>query len=114
MPTIAVARRLRLLEAQYATFGEPALWYAPLMAPTRLVVRRIEDQDVVDFGASSRTSTTSIWIRVRVSEHGLVAKGDRVEILDEAGVVIDTYRIIDKPLRQRFGLEWRCEAEPSS
>ena len=109
----AVDRRKRLLEAQYRAFGEPARWTPPAGAPVAVTVRRAEEDNVVDFGQSSRTSTTSVWIRVRTADIGLTAKNDQVEILDpQTGEVIDTYKIIDKPQRLRFGLEWRCEAAP--
>jgi hypothetical protein len=101
-----------LLESIYRTFGEPANWLSAVGEPIYgLSVRRTAEEDIpVEFGASSRAVVERIVLRVRVAEAPGPAKGDRVEILDD-GEVIGAYLVTDRPLKVRFGLEWKVEVK---
>jgi len=105
-------RRARLLEAVYRTWGEPAGWM-PVAGDliTGIKVRRTSEEDVpVEFGSHSRAVVERVVLRVRAAEVPRPAKGDRIEILDD-GQVVGAYIITDRPLKVRFGMEWRFEVE---
>lgn len=107
------SRRARTLESVYRAWGEPAGWISVNGdVITGIRVRRIaQEEDVVDYGGNSRAVVERIVLRVRVSEVSTARKGDRIEIMDDAGEVIGAYQVADRPLRARMGQEWRVEVE---
>lgn len=111
--SLPASRRARALEAVYRAWGEPAGWISTTGDVfTGIRVRRIaQEEDVVDYGGNSRAVVERIVLRVRVSEVPRALKGDRIEIMDDAGEVIDVYRVADRPLKARMGQEWRVEVE---
>lgn len=103
----------RLLAGVYRAFGEAARWIPSAGDPVEGIrVRRTADEDAgMDFGSGSRALVDRIVLRVRVSELAAPAKGGRLEILDDDGEVIGAYVVADRPLKVRYGQEWRIEAE---
>lgn len=109
-------RRARLLVTIYRAFGEPAVWQPVTGDPvTGIRIRRAAEEDVpVEFGSNSRAVVERIVLRVRVSEVANPVMGSRFDVLDDDGEVIGGYIVADRPLKVRFGLEWRVEVEVAS
>lgn len=107
------ARRQRLLDASYATFGEPARYVPPTGSPVEgISVRRSTDEDVpVEFGANSQAIVDRVVLRVRVAEVATLVRGGRIEILDALGDLVGAYLVSNRARKVRFDQEWRAEVE---
>lgn len=101
-------RRARLLDAVYRAYGEASVWTpAGGGVSSTPVVRRQAGDQVVSWGDSQAVMGTLI-LRVRRSEMAAPGEGDLVAIAP------DTFKVIAEPRLEPIGLEWLCEAAPTS
>ncbi len=99
----------RMTDSIFARGGEDASW-RPGGTGAAIACKVLRTQpDAVDSFSQARAILPTALLRVRRSEVANAAAGDTVAVLDSAGAVMETLKLVAEPLLDKYRLVWICE-----
>ena len=111
MPFADAAARAK--DSIFERGGSDALWLVGGVGdgiPCKVIFSQA--QAVERFG-DDRAALPTGQFKVRRSQVESPAEGDKIQLLDEAGTVVDEFEVVGTPLLDKYRLEWLVEAPPA-